>query len=238
MIAAAVLIELIVMFFLSQEVTKVLFTFFLLLLGSRTVAVTILLVLDFPGTVVHELSHLFTAEILRVHTGKMTLVPESLRTGEIKAGSVMIGQSDPFRRYAIGFAPIFSGILLLTAISYFLPGLIDSVTSGAPLGTNPATYYLLAAGYCMFAISNNMFSSKEDLKGFIPFAIALTILTAALYVIGIRINITGQVLVVATKIATTLAKSLGVVLGVNAVILVVTKLFLSLLAHARRVRIS
>lgn len=213
--------ELIILYMLSQWLTKAMFDVLLLLFRSQTVALSILLFLLFPGTVVHELAHLFTAEILRVPTGKLTLVPEGLRTDTIRSGSVMIGESDPFRRYAIGLAPLFWGMIVLAALSYLLPGLVDSVfRSGLPVFENMDFYFLLLAGYAIFAVSNGMFSSPEDLAGFIPFAIVVGGFATALYFYGFRLDLTGPALDMATRTLATLTQSLGIVLGVNIVLLV------------------
>ena len=72
--------ELVILYFLSRWLSERMFMFFLLLTRSRPAAISFLLVLEFPGTAIHELSHLFTAEILGVRTGKLSLEPESIRT--------------------------------------------------------------------------------------------------------------------------------------------------------------
>ncbi len=211
MVFYVLLAELVALYFLSRWVTKALFMFFLLIFRARSVAISLLLVLEFPGTVIHELAHLFTAEILGVKTGKLRLEPESIREDDITSGSVMISESDPFRRYARGLAPLFAGIIVLTALSYFLSQALPQ-------------WHYWGLGYLMFAVSNSMFSSPADLKGFIPFAITVGILIASAYFLGIRIALTGQILEVVTRILTTLTQSLGVVLGVNVALLFITKL--------------
>ena len=108
-LAALLLGELIGLYLLSQTLIQAVYDLTMLITRSRAAGVTVVSLLTFPGTVVHELSHLFTAEVLGVHTGKLTLVPENIQEADVKAGSVMIAQSDPFRRYIIGLAPIFPG---------------------------------------------------------------------------------------------------------------------------------
>jgi hypothetical protein len=226
MMPAVFALELIALYLFSQWLTQSLFTFFLLLFRARSVAITCILLLQFPGTVVHELAHLFTASILGVPAGKLTLVPENIREDEIKSGGVSIAASDPFRRYAIGLAPVFAGIMIITAIAYFLPQLIPHQGNWGNLGdwgVRAIVFYLL------FSVSNAMFSSKEDLKGFIPFSIVLGLFIAAGYFVGLRIDLTGQALTIATQILTTLVKSLSVVLGVNGIILLLTSLFTRLI---------
>lgn len=212
--------ECVLIYVISRSLIKSLFTVLMLCFRNRPIAVSLLLILLFPGTVIHELSHLFTAEILRVPTGKLTLVPESIRENDIRSGSVAIGRSDPFRRYAIGLAPLFWGITVLMALSYFLPEIIMSVfTSGMPLLQNMNFYWLLIIGYSLFAVSNTMFSSPADLKGFLPFALVVAGFVVAGYLLGLRLNLTGQVLAVAVRSLETLTQSLGIVLAVNFVLL-------------------
>lgn len=197
--------ELLLLYLLASRLTQAVYDCTILITRSRTVAITVITLLAFPGTVIHELSHLFTAEILGVRTGKLTLVPEGLETEEIKAGSVMVAQSDPFRRSAIGCAPVFAGLVAIATLSYLI---------SLPMNHELLTgfYY-----YLLFAVSSSMFSSSEDLKGFVPFAIALGAMIAAAYVGGIRIGITGTLLSFVTKILGALTKNLGVVLAIHLV---------------------
>ena len=60
-----------------------------------------------------------------------------------------------------------------------------------------------------------MFSSKEDLKGFMPFIIVLSAIVVAAYFAGLRIGLTGALLEFVSKILDALTKSLGVVLAIN-----------------------
>lgn len=234
----ALILVLALLYFISRSLSKSLFTFFLIVFRSRPVAVSILLVLTFPGTVIHELAHLFTAEILRVRTGKLSLVPESIREANITSGSVAIAETDPFRRYAIGLAPIFWGLTVLTAIAYFLPGLIESVfSSGLPVLGNADFYWLLIACYCLFAVSNTMFSSPQDLHGFIPFSIVLLGFMVAGYLLGLRINLSGAVLDLTVSTLQTLLKSLGVVLGINIALLTLSSLLNTAILRTFRLRI-
>lgn len=74
----------------------------------------------------------------------------------------------------------------------------------------------------MFSISNSMFSSREDMKGVIPFTITFALFAAAAYIAGFRIGLTGELLVRITNLLEMLVRSLGVVLAVNAAVLVMT----------------
>lgn len=218
--------ELTGLYFLSQALTQGVFDLIILSTRSRILGITTVAILTFPGTVIHELSHLFTAEVLGVHTGKLTLVPENLQEDEVRAGSVMIASTDPFRRYAIGVAPLFAGIISIAAVAYLL-----TLENSVPL---TVLYF-----YLLFAVSSAMFSSKEDLKGFIPFAIAFLAMIAAAYVAGLRIGLTGVLLDITNRILDALARSLGIVLAINLAVLALTRgliLLTEKLTHRRLIR--
>ena len=234
LLLAVLCIELTLLFFLSGWLIQTVFELCLRLFHARSVAIMILTLLNFPGTVIHELSHLFTAEILGVRTGKLTLVPDSIQGNEIQVGSVMIAASDPFRRYLIGLAPIVAGLLAITTLSYFLQGLWTGVVNTkTSVFSNPNTIYAILNTYLLIAVSNAMFSSSEDLKGFLPFLLTLAIIVGAAYMAGLRIGLTGAALSVAMQILDGLTKSLGIVIVLNILSLVFTKLCLLLTQPSR-----
>jgi len=187
------LIELILLWILSRKLSQNLFIAVFLLTKSRPVAVGFLSLLFFPGTVIHELAHLFTAEILGVRTSGLTLVPEGIEEKNVRTGSVSIAQSDPIRRAIIGIAPIFVGLGALSLLAYFLPGIWEQVALDAQNGivmTSYAIYVFILMVYALFAVSNTMFSSPEDLEGFWPVVGIIALLGTATYIAGIRINVT------------------------------------------------
>jgi hypothetical protein len=248
MIPALILLtELIALYFLSRVLTQGLYNLFLLLFCKRPIAVSMLLVLQFPGTVLHELSHLFTAEILGVRTGKLRLEPETIRHNDpstrsgqtIQSGSVSISSTDPVRRAIIGLAPLFWGLTALVLISYVLPSYIPvwSQLFNTEYWSNPSTYLFLVFCYLLFAISNTMFPSPADLKGFTPLVITIAIIVGILWFVGIRFAITGGALDIATQILITLTKSLGVVLGLNLILFFTAHVLQLLVSRVLKVKI-
>lgn len=215
------LAELAGLLFLSRLLIQKLYLFFLMIFRARSVAISAVTLLLFPGTVIHELSHLFTAEILGVRTGKLTLSPESLRETNIKTGSVAIAATGPFRRATIGLAPIAAGLLAIAALSYFLPEALPDWTNLTHLSywNKPSAYLFLLITYLLFSVSNTMFSSYEDLRGFWPLAITISLFVAAAYAVGFRIGLAGQAAEVAQRIMAALVQSLGLVLAVNGILL-------------------
>lgn len=218
--------ELIVLWLLSRKLSQNLFTAIFLLTTSRPVAISVLSILFFPGTVIHELAHLFTAEILGVRTSGLTLVPEGIEEKNVRTGSVSIAQSDPVRRAIIGIAPIFVGLGILGILSYFLPGIWEQVAIDANnniLFSQVSIYYVLFTLYSLFAVSNTMFSSPEDLDGFWPVVGVMTLLSMAAYIAGIRINLTEPTLTNLTIFFRSVAVNLGYITGLNVVLFLISK---------------
>ncbi len=231
--------ELLLLYFLSAAVSRALYRFFTLLFRTRPIAVSLLLAIQFPGTVIHELAHLFTAEILGVQTGKLRLEPESIREESIQAGSVMIAETDPVRRALIGLAPLFWGMTALAALSYFIPTLYESVFAfGLPLWENRDFYLLFGVGYLLYAVSNTMFPSPVDMQGVTPILIALVGISVLGGVLGVQIPISIAVAEVVSQLILTLTKSLGVVLGLNIVLLSLAHLLIIWFSRLLRVRVT
>lgn len=221
-----ILAELIFLWVLSRKLSQNLFIAAFLLTKSRPVAVGFLSLLFFPGTVIHELAHLFTAEILGVRTSGLTLVPEGIEQKNVRTGSVSIAQSDPVRRAVIGIAPIFAGLGTLGLLSYFLPGIWEQVALDIQndiLFTSYSVYIFALMGYAFFAVSNTMFSSPEDLEGFWPVVGVITILAVAFYIAGIRVNLTETTLANVTQFFRSAGFMLGYIATLNIILFLLSK---------------
>ena len=210
-----IIAELALLYFLSVRVIQVIYSLLYYLFHSRPVGMSIVSLIFFPGTVVHELSHLFTAEILGVRTGHLTLVPESLDSTDVKTGSVAIASTDPFRRTLIGIAPLLVGVMALATLSYVYN--VKFVNNR----TITIVYY-----YLIFSISNSMFSSKEDMKGVWPVFLVLGLFVGAAYWVGFRTELTGQMLEIADQIVDMMFRSLTLVLALNGIILLLFNLLI------------
>lgn len=227
--------EILLLWLLSRRLSQNLYIVWFLLTKSRPIAIGFLSFLFFPGTVIHELAHLFTAEILGVRTGGLTLVPEGLEEKNVRTGSVSIAQSDPIRRAVIGIAPVFVGLGSLGLVSYFIPDLWRQLTIDAANGimfSEVSLYLFLLLGYALFAISNTMFSSAEDMEGFWPVVIIIGLISGAIYIAGIRITLTETMEVGLTQFFRDTAVNLGYVTILNITLFLVSK---GLIAGAQKV---
>jgi hypothetical protein len=144
---------------------------------SRKITIHIMAFLFFPGTFLHELSHLIMANLLSVRVYHVEFLPK-LEGDGLKLGSVSTEKTDIFRRILIGMSPFLagSGILLLLL---FYAGKND-------LFDNFAVTILL--GYAIFEIGNTMFSSKKDLEGALELLVIIALIATASYILGFRIN--------------------------------------------------
>ncbi len=170
-----ILIEIVVLFLSSRHIFNSLYLIFHRILKSERVAIIPLSIIFFPGVVIHELSHMFMAEILFVKTHELDLTPD-VHQGSVKMGSVKISQTDPIRRMVIGVAPVIGGLSLIMILLYFLPQAIfspwtlyDALFKGAIL-------------WLVFVITNTMFSSRKDMEGFFETLVLVGFLGFVLFI--------------------------------------------------------
>ena len=142
---------------------------------TRRVETTVVLfsILFFPGVLVHELSHYGMAKILRVKTGKISLIPEPTRRGKLRLGYVETAASDPIRDTLIGIAPLFAGGFMVALIglkmlgfetfmqTFQKDGLVEAFRNSTGLISQP-DYWIWF--YLAFTISSMMLPSESDRK--------------------------------------------------------------------------
>jgi hypothetical protein len=166
--------ELILLFFLSQLITKSLSSIFLKITKSSRATIYLLSFLFLPGVIIHELAHVLAASLLFVRVGNMEFVPV-ITDDRVKLGGVQIEKTGPFRRALIGLAPVFiGGIILLISLFYslsFFP---------LPFAVPPVVKWVVEL-YILFEIGNTMFSSKKDLEGTIELLAAVIIILLILF---------------------------------------------------------
>lgn len=151
-------------------------------------AATIIALLYLPGTLLHELSHLITASILRVPTGQLTLFPRlDKANNHFKLGSVQVGKTDPIRSSLIGAAPTLIGVVVLyflitqikiieqTSFSVALIGQLLSRTFGLDWTKTELLVFFL-----IFSIGSTLHTSPSDRKAW-PLLTVVLAVTLLLY---------------------------------------------------------
>lgn len=152
--------ELLILFFTSKTIVQALYTAFFRIFKKH--ALIPVYILFFPGVVIHELSHFIIAEVLFVKVHDIDLTPE-VKDGRIRLGSVQIRQTDIVRKLIIGAAPVLVGLFLLFVIVTYFVGTFE--TNFLMLNILKTVFMI----WLLFAITNTMFSSKQDMEGFIEF---------------------------------------------------------------------
>ena len=169
-------LQTIVLYFLSRVVIQELFLFLLRVLRKKSIAYTFLALIFLPGTAVHELSHFFAATALFLPVVEVRILPQ-WRGNELYLGMVSYKKTDFIRSVIIGIAPFFGACFFYWFFAAF--------------HLFPASSIILNIGmvYLFFAVSSNMFSSKQDLidAGYLIPLIAAGL--ALYYLIGTPVHI-------------------------------------------------
>ncbi len=157
------------LFFISRLTTNNLFRFLQRFFRSDKIVFTLISLVFFPGTVVHELAHYLAATVLFLRVREISIFPQ--RKGNyIKLGHVLYEKKDFVRGVIVGIAPIIIGILFLFGLSLW------------NIFPSPNIAYNLLLIYLIFTISSTMFSSKQDLVDLIYLLPFLYVAIIVLYV--------------------------------------------------------
>ncbi len=166
------LVTLVPLVFLQRLLHREIQAVLLILTRDAKITVGLFSILFFPGVFVHELSHFLMAKILRVRTGKFSLIPKTLPNGRLQMGYVETERTDVFRDSLVGAAPLIVGSLLVAKIGIDRMGLVSLWNIYYQYGN----FYLLRMGfetllglpdfyvwfYLVFAVSSTMMPSESD----------------------------------------------------------------------------
>lgn len=191
---------------LRQEIINITFLIF----KNRPLSIKIYSLLFLPGVIIHELSHFFTAAVLFIPTGKISIFPQNFDEERVRLGSVQVAKSDFFRSSLVGIAPLFTGsILIWYLVSAHLTNYVPHTITDIP---QIATQMKIAAKipqfwlalYFMVAVTNTMFTSKEDAR-YWPIA---ALFFGPIIILAFLLNFSEPILEIAKKIIETIAVQL------------------------------
>jgi hypothetical protein len=169
-------IELLLLFILSRNLTRILSVFVFRISKSKQVTITAIAVLFFPGTLIHELAHALFAGLLGVRVGAMEFLPK-IDGEHVKLGSVQVAHTDPLRRFLIGAAPFILGTTILMGLLFYF---VQNTLYNNYL-------FVVLVGYAVFEIGNTMFSSRKDMEGALELFTTIIVIIIVLYFLGIRL---------------------------------------------------
>lgn len=185
----------------------------------------------FPGVLLHEASHYLMAVLLRVRTGRFSLIPTVLPDGTLRLGYVETARTDVLRDALIGSAPLVTGGIGVALIGiYLIPvfpwfgwinqGKWEQVWVALRALPGQPDFWLWF--YLGFAISSTMLPSASDRRAWLPIAIPLLVLSGLAVFAGagpwmlqnlapgIETLVSALVMVFATSLAAHLALGLPV----------------------------
>jgi hypothetical protein len=171
-----------------------LYLLFLLLTRRPKLAYGLFSLVFLPGVFLHELSHFITARLLRVETGKFSLLPEVLPDGHLRLGYVETAQTNFLKDSLIGGAPLISGLAIVSFIAVSPLNLLPLALDISQRNWTPALQKSLFVPqqpdfwlwfYLAFAFSSSMLPSPSDRRGWLPLSILLVTLTLIALLVGI-----------------------------------------------------
>jgi hypothetical protein len=175
--------------FLHREIQAV----FLILTRSAPLTMVFFQMIFLPGVFVHEASHFIMAKILRVPTGRFSILPKPLPDGRLQLGYVETAQSDIVRDSLIGAAPLIVGTVCVAAIAFYrleVRLLLDVLREGQfnlfwmGIQALPSVSDFYLWFYLAFAISSTMMPSQSDRHAWLELVIAVGILFSLALLIG------------------------------------------------------
>ena len=166
---------------------------FLLLTKRIDLSILLFSIVFLPGVLLHEISHYLTAKLLRVPTGRFSVLPRPLPEGKLQLGYVETYKTDVFRDALIGFAPLVTGITVIALISYFQFEIIPSTDSIkiASMNIIMDTFFRVYSQsdfwlwfYFIFVISSTMYPSASDRRSWLSMFVLLFVILLFFILLG------------------------------------------------------
>ena len=166
---------------------------FLLLTKRIDLSILLFSIVFLPGVLLHEISHYLTAKLLRVPTGRFSVLPRPLPEGKLQLGYVETYKTDVFRDALIGFAPLVTGMTVIALISYFQFEIIPSTDSIkiASMNIIMDTFFRVYSQsdfwlwfYFIFVISSTMYPSASDRRSWLSMFVLLFVILLFFILLG------------------------------------------------------
>lgn len=168
-------------------------TIFLLLTRRSDLSIALFAVLFFPGVLLHEGSHYLAARLLRVRTGRFSIIPRPLPGGRLQMGYVETAASDWLRDTLIGAAPLITGGLFVAYAGLsrlglselwqaYIAGGWEAARGMIPQITAQTDFWLWF--YLALVVSSTMLPSASDRRAWLPLGLVILALLGASLLAG------------------------------------------------------
>ncbi len=220
---------------------------FLILTRDTRLTMGIFSFIFLPGVFLHELSHFVMAKILRVRTGRFSLLPQSLPDGRMQLGYVETARSDAVRDSLIGAAPLIIGTLFVGYVAIyrlemrvlwevFRNGQLDLFWVGVRDLPNVQDFYLWF--YLAFAVSSTMMPSESDRHAWVELLISIGVLFGIALLFGAGPWLLENLVPRLSTFLNSVALIFGLSTFVHVVLILPTALVHKLLARATGVDVA
>lgn len=167
---AALAVLLLLLYLFQRRIIEIFSLVSLLVFGTNKIGIYLYFCFFLPGVILHELAHLFTALVLGVPTGQITIFPCKKETDNDQSqdwtlGQVESAETDPIRSSLIGLAPMIVGVLSLVVISNLIFGnrfgleMLNQVQHDIQ---HDGLWIMIVGLYFILVFANTMFLSKTD----------------------------------------------------------------------------
>jgi len=221
-------------FFIQAKLHRELKLFFYLVLRKDSYADMLFYILFFPGILVHESSHWLMAKLMRVPTGKLSLIPRNLPNGKLRLGYVETQKSDWFRDSLIGAAPLITGCIITGWIAntfWSTPVIAHAIALGDMQTLKQLITFVYSGSYfwvwfyLVFTISSMMLPSESDRNSWSPVILIFAVFILALIITGAGGWLESNLLPLLNPILTSLSTVFAVSLSLHIILLIPVWLF-------------
>ena len=180
--------------FVQRALHKELQTLFLLMTHRVEIALVMFSILFLPGVIIHELSHYLMAVILRIRTGKLSLLPQNKGNGRLQMGYIETEKVDFIRDAFVGVAPLVAGGFIVSYIGKFQLGFLilwdalatlelSRILDTLQMNLNRPDFWVWF--YLMVVVSSTMLPSSSDRRAWMPLSLMVVVSISIGFIIGV-----------------------------------------------------
>ena len=220
---------------------------FLILTRNAQLTMGIFQFIFLPGVFLHEASHFVMAKILRVPTGRFSILPNPLPDGRLQMGYMETAKADIVRDSLIGAAPLIIGTFFVAYVSIYQlemrvlwdvlrDGKFNLFWMGIRALPNVQDFYFWL--YLTFAVSSTMMPSDSDRHAWLELVVSVGILFAIALLIGVGPWMLNNVAPVISNFLSSVAVIFGLSSVVHILLILPTALVHKLLTRITGVDIA